>query len=275
MLIIVDGLSLLLNRFLMMIHPIPRPFLWFAAALTAGCLLGGHALAAKTVPTIRIEVPKKDDAETPLPDAEPTLRTVPEVPLDLEQSAPSTSGEHPVDEPGEDEPSDYEAAPAEPDPSEAKPPVTVYYGDADLPEPVKATRQKLLDAAHSGDIERLRPIFDSFTEPPILSFDNESDPIAFLKASSGDGNGLELLAIMTEVLESGYIRRDEGADHDVYMWPYFVDIPPAELNAKQLVELFRIITAGDFEDMKAYGTYIFYRIGITPDGQLKFFVAGD
>lgn len=265
----------LLNRLLMMIHPISRPFAWFAAALMAGLLADGHALAAKSVPTIRIEVPSKDAAQTAPSETEPAPRTVPEVPLDDEQLTPPLSGEHPVAEPGEDEPTDEDAAPVPPEPTEVKAPVKVFYGDADLPEPVRATRQKLLDAAHSGDIESLRPIFESFTEPPILSFDDASDPIDLLKASSGDGDGLELLAIMTEVLESGYVRRDEGADHDVYIWPYFVDIPPADLTAKQLVELFRIITAGDYEDMKAYGTYIFYRVGITPDGQLKFFVAGD
>jgi len=27
--------------------------------------------------------------------------------------------------------------------------------------------------------------------------------------------------------------------------------------------------------MKAFGTYIFYRVGITPDGHWAFFVAGD
>ena len=27
--------------------------------------------------------------------------------------------------------------------------------------------------------------------------------------------------------------------------------------------------------MKTYGTYIFYRVGITPEGRWAFFVAGD
>ena len=46
-------------------------------------------------------------------------------------------------------------------------------------------------------------------------------------------------------------------------------------NAKQRVELFKIVTAGDFDDMKQFGAYIFYRVGITPAGQWTFFVAGD
>ena len=49
----------------------------------------------------------------------------------------------------------------------------------------------------------------------------------------------------------------------------------AWLTAPQRVELFKIVKAGDFDDMKTYGTYIFYRVGITPDGRWSFFVAGD
>ena len=44
---------------------------------------------------------------------------------------------------------------------------------------------------------------------------------------------------------------------------------------RQKVELFKIVTAGDLEDMKQFGTYIFYRVGITPEGRWAFFVAGE
>ena len=39
--------------------------------------------------------------------------------------------------------------------------------------------------------------------------------------------------------------------------------------------MLRLVTAGDFADMLEFGGYNFYRVGITPDGQWKFFVAGD
>ena len=38
---------------------------------------------------------------------------------------------------------------------------------------------------------------------------------------------------------------------------------------------FRLPTHGDFEDMKSFGAYNFYRVGITPQGRWRFFVAGD
>jgi hypothetical protein len=38
--------------------------------------------------------------------------------------------------------------------------------------------------------------------------------------------------------------------------------------------LFRIITGNDYKEMQDFGAYIFYRLGIGPDGTWHFFVAG-
>ena len=37
----------------------------------------------------------------------------------------------------------------------------------------------------------------------------------------------------------------------------------------------RLVTAGDVASMQEFGSYNFYRVGITPDGQWKFFIGGD
>jgi hypothetical protein len=47
------------------------------------------------------------------------------------------------------------------------------------------------------------------------------------------------------------------------------------LTPTQLVELFTLLTAADYEDMKSYGAYTFFRVGIAPDGRWLFFLAGD
>ena len=49
----------------------------------------------------------------------------------------------------------------------------------------------------------------------------------------------------------------------------------AKLTPAQQVELYRLVTAQDVKDMREFGSYIFYRAGITPDGQWQYFVAGD
>ena len=99
--------------------------------------------------------------------------------------------------------------------------------------------------------------------------------MAFLKSASGDGEGIEILAILIDVLNAGYARVEAGSDDEIYVWPYFTQVDLSRLTKPQLVELFRIVTAGDYQSMIDFGAYNFYRIGITPDGKLQFFVAGD
>ena len=61
----------------------------------------------------------------------------------------------------------------------------------------------------------------------------------------------------------------------MYIWPYFTRYPLDKLLGPQMVELFRLITAGDFQDMQDKGVYSFYRVGIGPDGTWHFFEDGD
>jgi len=167
-------------------------------------------------------------------------------------------------------------APAEAPAAKADEPVPeVLYDLSKLPAPVARLRQQIIDAAATGDPEKLRPIIEASNPPPQLSFDEIGDPIAFLKSSSGDEGGREILAILTEVLEAGYVHVGAGTKDDIYVWPYFAYYPVDKLSPRQLVELFKLVYAGDYEDMKAYGAYLYYRVGITPDGTWQFFVAGD
>ena len=144
-----------------------------------------------------------------------------------------------------------------------------------LPKPVQRLREQLIDAAKSGEIEKLRPILEANEVPPTLSFGSIDDPIEYLKSVSGDGDGHEILAILLEVLESGFVHTDIGTPQEMFVWPYFFSYPADSLTPQQRVELFTILTAGDFEDMKVFGAYIFYRVGIGPDGTWHYFVAGD
>ena len=144
-----------------------------------------------------------------------------------------------------------------------------------LPEPVRKTWKSLVDAARSGNIEALRPLIAAQPEPPMFTFGNVEDPIEHLKSLSGDPHGREMLAILLEILEIGFVRVEQGTENDMYIWPYFADVPLERLTAEQTVELFTILTAGDYQDMLSYGAYIFFRVGISPDGAWQFFVAGD
>lgn len=145
-----------------------------------------------------------------------------------------------------------------------------------LPEPVRRMRELILDACRRGDLEGLRRLIGSGDAATQLSFGvPDIDPIDFLREISGDGEGHEILAILAEVLEADFVRMDAGTPHELYVWPYFYAYPLDQLAAPQRVELFRLVTAGDYEDMLAFGGYNFYRVGISPAGEWVFFVAGD
>ncbi len=145
-----------------------------------------------------------------------------------------------------------------------------------LPFPAKRMWELLMEAALSGDIKNLRPFIGSGNDMTMLSLGElEGDPIEFLKTQSGDTEGHETLAILANILEAGFVRMDADSDHELYVWPYFYAWPLEGLTREQRVELFRIVTYGDFQDMTDFGAYIFYRVGITPAGRWQFFVSGD
>ncbi|KQT55322.1 MULTISPECIES: hypothetical protein [unclassified Aureimonas] len=162
------------------------------------------------------------------------------------------------------------------DEEDAGPPAVIVYGEEGLPKPVRDLRHTLMAIAKTGDIEALRPYIQVGEEGTLLSFGEASgDPIQFLKSASGDGEGVELLAIMLEVLEAGHVRNEPDSDNEIFVWPYFTAVAVDKLTKPQKVELFELVTAGDYQEMLNFGAYNFYRMGISPDGKLQFFVAGD
>ncbi|MEL6435173.1 MAG: hypothetical protein AAFP99_00120 [Pseudomonadota bacterium] len=154
--------------------------------------------------------------------------------------------------------------------------VDISYDFDALPPPVKRMRELIIEAAKSGDPEQLRALIGTGADTTRLSFgDIEGDPIEYIRSVSGDAQGHEMLAILQEVMEAGYVRLDAGLETELYVWPYFFALPLEGLTPVQRVELFKLVTAGDYEDMLSFGAYIFFRVGITPEGKWLFFVAGD
>jgi len=226
----------------------------FRVLVCVAVLLGGTSLgvtspgAAKSVETDRIElVPPEAPAGTVIPSEET---------LPLSEADPGQ--------------------PAAPDPGNEHPPaLEVHYDVGKLPPPVRRMRAQLREAAQLADFNRIRMVLESNEVPPTLSLTEIGDPIEFLKASSGDGNGYEVLAILMDILDAGYVHVEQGTPQEMYVWPYFVKYPLHELRPDQEVELYRIVTSGDLEEMKLYGVWTFYRVGIGPDGTLHYFVAGE
>lgn len=220
---------------------------WALAGLMSG-LVPGAASAAPSTDLL--------DAEEEAPPLNhgrvmPEIET--DIPLDLESTLP------------------FGAAVGD----EAVAPEVFYDADA-LPTPVRRLREQILDAATSGDPERLRPIIEANGEPPAFSYnDIGDDPIAYLRSLSNDPEGREILAVLAEMLEAGFVHVGEGTADEMYVWPYFAHYPVQLLTGPQIVELLKIVYPGDYEDMKVYGTYLSYRIGLAPDGTWRYFLTSE
>ena len=146
---------------------------------------------------------------------------------------------------------------------------------ADLPPAVASTRERILAAARSGELQKLLSVMQTYPRMPAFSPTGEKDPIAYWKANYPDSDGVEVLSILVTILETGFVHVDAGTPQEIYLWPYFARVPIKALKPQQKVELFRIVTGSDYKDMVDFGAYIFYRVGIAPDGTWHYFVTGD
>ncbi|MHB1110198.1 MAG: hypothetical protein ACYCZU_07785 [Devosia sp.] len=145
-----------------------------------------------------------------------------------------------------------------------------------LPAPVREKRERLLAAAKSGDMRRLKAIFDAEAAAPTVSFGQPEDPIAYLEQQSGDGEGLETLAILADLLTAPYAAMDGGDGDPIYVWPYLAAVEDlSALMPEQQVDGYRIMGYSGFKDMMEVGTWFYWRVYIGPEGQLQAFVAGD
>jgi len=253
-----------------------------SASITALIVMAGPAFALSEIaPDENAPAETSGEVERqPLPPP-PQQATPPAVPMPDPVRPPTGS----ATEPAQDEPEPAAAEPGDETPETDDParPVVdpasapeILYDVSKLPEPVQRMRSLILEATKSGEIEKLRSLLGTGDSATRLDFgDVEGDPVGYLIGNSGDGEGQEILAILEEVLEAGFVHLDAGKPEERYLWPYFAAMPFDKLTPAQRVEMFHIITAGDFDDMRAYGIYTFYRTAITPDGKWTFFLAGE
>ena len=247
-------------------------------------LFGTTALVAPVRPAFALSELKKEPGEVPQKPADgaettpaagsetpPVEEEEQTTPLELPMPDPLIRKKDAVTEPADESPVTDDKADEEP-----QAPVEVIYDIGKAPEPVRRMRQLIVEAAASGDIERLRPLLGKgVTETQVSMVESEEGPVETLKGQSGDSDGIEVLAILLDVLATGFVHVGQGTPDEMYVWPYFAEKPLATLTAPEKVDLLRIVTAGDFTDMQEFGSYNFYRVGITPDGQWKFFVTGE
>jgi hypothetical protein len=167
------------------------------------------------------------------------------------------------------------AAKTPPAPTAAAPNPEVITDLAQLPAPVARTRERIVAAARTGDLQRLVAVMQFGGTLPIFSLGTGQDPITYWKSNYPDSDGVEILATLIDILETPAVRIDAGTPQEMYVWPYFARMSPRMLTPAQKVELFKIVTGSDYKDMVAAGAYNFFRVGIGSDGGWRFFVTGN
>ena len=108
--------------------------------------------------------------------------------------------------------------------------VEILRDNSILPEAVGRIRSAMLSAAMSGEIEALRVPVEMNELPPMIAKEKVSDPIAYWQKVARDGQGREIMAIMVELFRTGFVRKAAGTGDEMYVWPYFAEIPLDKLS---------------------------------------------
>jgi hypothetical protein len=140
-----------------------------------------------------------------------------------------------------------------------------------LPEPVRAKREALIEAARSGDIEALRPIMEAQETPPTVSYGAPDDGIAYLKGASEDGEGRQILGLLDQPF--AFFPASEGETY--YVWPYLAQLDPTTLTPGQTVDAYRLLNTEQLQELKDLEAWYFWRVFISESGEWSAFVAGD
>ena len=138
-----------------------------------------------------------------------------------------------------------------------------------------ATRARILAIARTGDLQQLVALMHEGGDMPAFTHTHRQDPVAYWKDIYPDSNGVEILSILISILEMEPARVEAGTPQEMYVWPYFARLPITSLTPEQKVELFQIVTGADYKGMLERGRYVFYQVGIGPDGAWRYFISSD
>jgi hypothetical protein len=164
----------------------------------------------------------------------------------------------PATAPGPDAPSVPDATPEPaPDPLES------------LPTEVLATREALLAAARSGDLDALGALIP--TETMFTSnYGGEADHLAFYRGLEED-----VLAEVVLLLDGPFDYVGDIQVGEVFVWPDLHARVPFAVGDDERASLVERYGADAIAEWEAAGTYLGWRIGITATGDWLFLVAGD
>jgi hypothetical protein len=145
-----------------------------------------------------------------------------------------------------------------------------------LPDAVREKHDALLAAARAGDMKAIKAIMDGQPTPVTVSFGGPDDPIAYLKESSADGQGLELLATLADLLEAPYAAMDNGDGTASYAWPYLAASDDlSKMSPADQVVAMQLLGYEGMKNEMELGAWYSWRTFIGENGDWQAFVAGD
>lgn len=135
-----------------------------------------------------------------------------------------------------------------------------------LPEAVATIRDAIAAAAVACDYDRLQELALEGSGGFTASYGAETSAADFWRGEEERGG--RPLARLVQVLATPFGRNEAG----LYAWPSAYTDQPTE---EQWNALEGIYTHDEIASFKELGSYLGYRVGITPGGDWQFFVAGD
>jgi hypothetical protein len=138
-----------------------------------------------------------------------------------------------------------------------------------LPAPVEEMRHAILAATQTGRLEDLVLPLDWNELMPVLADEPVDDPIAYWKKISGDGKGLEILAVLANILQMPPAERRLGRDVEnnaVYVWPYLAEAKLDALTPAEEVDLLRLVSPEAAKAMRETKKWTWWRLSIGADG---------
>lgn len=140
---------------------------------------------------------------------------------------------------------------------------------AGLPEVVAEMRADIVEAAASCDYETLEALAG---EKILTSFGGGAFESFYEWRDQGD----DKLDLMVSLLSMPYGLQVIDGQPDIYAWPeVFTYDSWDEISEDELDALRQIYTDEELGQSEEFGGYALWRLGITEDGDWKFFLAGD
>ena len=141
----------------------------------------------------------------------------------------------------------------------------------DLPPMVELMRMTIAQAAHDCDFDMLEGLAFAFGAEFVYSFDEPTVggcPALFWRGLENGGENVA--STLARLLEMPYAEMD-----GLYVWPSAALLPWSELPVAARESLRRSFGDTQVSFWDELGTYMDYRIGISEEGDWRFFIPSD